>query len=119
MAQSDINEHLLAWDKLILTYRDHTNEAARAENEYRRARAKFIVRARDDDTKLSQAAAETLADADDEVMGIRLHKVAAEAEAESFKQKLWWCRYKADALRSEHVDERMASQLYADRGPGA
>ena len=23
MAQSDINEHLLAWDKLILTYREH------------------------------------------------------------------------------------------------
>lgn len=117
--QSAINEHLIEWDKIARRYRNTMQDAAEAENEYRRARAKFIIRAKDADPKLSQAGAETLADADDEVMNLRLKRMALEADVEALKQKLFWCRSKADSLRSEKVDEREANRLYAENPAGA
>lgn len=119
MIQSEINKHLLEWDKIARAYRGAMNTAAEAENDYRRERAKFKLRALDADPKLSQAGADTRADADDPVMGLRLRKEAAAADVEAYRQKLYWCRAKADALRSEKVDEREASRLYAENPAGA
>lgn len=119
MIQQEINAHLLEWDRMILQFREYENRAARADNDYRHGRARFIITAKADDPRLSHAAAETLADADDEVMRLRLLSKGAEAEAKSFMEKLKWCRAKADALRSEKVDERESNKLYADHTGGA
>lgn len=119
MIQHDINQHLMEWDRIVKGYRSTMNYHAEAENDYRRERAKFIIRVKDADAKLSQAGAETLADADDEVMTLRLKKEARAGEVEAFKHKLFWCRAKAEALRSERVDEREANRLYSDAPGGA
>lgn len=119
MSQQQINEHHAEWNRLILLFRDAETTAAQKENAYRRERAKFIIRAKDADPKLSQAAAETLADADDRVMGLRLERMGAEAESKGLKEKLFWCRSKADALRSQMVDEREADRLCRDHPVGA
>lgn len=119
MIQHDINTHLLEWDNIAKAYRSTMNAHAEAENTYRAERAKFIIRAKNDDPKLSQAGAETLADADDAVMTLRLRKEAKAGEVEAYRQKLFWCRAKADSLRSEKVDEREANRLYADNPGGA
>lgn len=119
MIQSEINVHLIEWDKIARRYRNTMQDAADGENKYRQERAKFIIRAKDADPKLSQAGAETLADADDAVMNARLKRMALEADVEALKQKLFWCRSKADSLRSEKVDEREANRLYAENPAGA
>jgi hypothetical protein len=117
--QTDINRHLLEWDKIAQAYRSTINAHAEAENTYRQERAKFIIRAKDADPKLSQAGAETLADADDPVMTLRLKKEAKAGEVEAYRQKLFWCRAKADSLRSDRVDEREANKLYSQHGGDA
>lgn len=119
MIQTDINRHLLEWDKIAQAYRSTINAHAEAENQYRAQRAKFIIRAKDADPKLSQAGAETLADADDPVMTLRLKKEAKAGEVEAYRQKLFWCRAKADSLRSDRVDEREANRLYSENPGGA
>lgn len=119
MIQTDINRHLLEWDKIAQAYRSTINAHAEAENTYRKERAKFIIRAKDADPKLSQAGAETLADADDPVMTLRLKKEAKAGEVEAYRQKLFWCRAKADSLRSDRVDEREANRLYSENPAGA
>lgn len=119
MIQTDINRHLLEWDKIAQAYRSTINAHAEAENTYRQERAKFIIRAKDADPKLSQAGAETLADADDPVMTLRLKKEAKAGEVEAYRQKLFWCRAKADSLRSDRVDEREANKLYSQHGGDA
>lgn len=117
--QQDISRHLLEWDKIAQAYRSTINAHAEAENTYRQERAKFIIRAKDADPKLSQAGAETLADADDPVMILRLKKEARAGEVEAYRQKLFWCRAKADSLRSDRVDEREANKLYSQHGGDA
>lgn len=117
--QQDISRHLLEWDRIAQAYRSTINAQAEAENMYRQERAKFIIRAKDADPKLSQAGAETLADADDPVMTLRLKKEAKAGEVEAYRQKLFWCRAKADSLRSEKVDEREANRLYSENPAGA
>lgn len=114
MIQQQIKQVHADWNSLILAYRAQESKAAEAENTYRRERAKFIIVARDADPKLSQAAAESLADADENVMNLRLARVAAEAEVRAMVEKLRWFRSRADALRSEKVDERMANKLYSE-----
>ena len=68
--QAEINSCLMDWDTLLRAYRDAGRQFAQAEADYRRARARFILRAKADDPKMSQAAAETLADADGRNYGV-------------------------------------------------
>lgn len=87
---------------------------AQTEAEYKHQRAVFIATNRAEDAKLTQSAAETLADADDDLHQLRVARLGYDAEVEAFKAKLHWCRAKSDALRSEKVDERQQNLLYAE-----
>lgn len=118
-AQQKMNDVLLEWDGTTRTYRREVEEAGRAKAEYERDRARFIVKARAGNDRMSQAQAETEAAADDDVYASRLAMLAAEAKAESTRQRLYLMRAKSDALRTERVDERESNRLYADHPAGA
>ena len=117
--QAEINSCLMDWDTLLRAYRDAGRQSAQAEADYRRARARFIVRAKADDPKLSQAAAETLADADDEIMAFYVRRLGKAHEMDAMAKKHHWFREQAAYLRSEKVDEREASRLYSENPGGA
>lgn len=114
--QARLNQHLVRWDREIKEF-----EAAlvaygerKADHEYRRA--VVMEEAKHRDEKLAQAAAERIADGDQEAH--RLHKEfrGAESMVEAKKARLRWCAAVADALRSEVSTERAEAQLYADKG---
>lgn len=109
-----MNQHLLAWDKIINAFRTAVHNQARSEAEYKHQRAVFIAEQRAADGKLSQSGAETLADADEYLHSLRVARLGDDAEVEAFKAKLQWCRAQADALRSEKVDERESNRLYVE-----
>ena len=102
------------WDKIINAYRTAVKKQAQTEAEYKHQRAVFIATNRAEDAKLTQSAAETLADADDDLHQLRVARLGYDAEVEAFKAKLQWCRAKSDALRSEKVDERESNKIYAE-----
>lgn len=114
--QAQVNKHLMEWDKFIRLFREKSFNAAESEANYKHALARFIVEAKARDQKLSQAAAETLADADLEIYKKRLERLQAQHELEAYKAKLTWYREKSQHLRSEKVDERESNRLYADSG---
>lgn len=117
--QHAINEHLQRWNSACKQYRSEFEAHSQAKALYEHNKAQHMRRSMMGDPPTSKAAAEVLADADEDLYALNLERLKAEAAAESTRKFLDWCRAKSDALRSEHVDERMASQLYADRGPGA
>lgn len=113
--QHKINETLVEWDSLSKAFRAAAVKAAGAEAAYRHARARFIVEARGLDPKKTVAAAEVEADADDAVYSLHLARLSTAAEADALSKRLTLMRAQADALRSELVDDREASRLYAER----
>ena len=116
--QLRLNQHLMKWDEIINAFRNAVHNQAVSEARYKHDRAVFIAEQRAADPKLSQSAAETLADADPVLNDARIARLGSDAEVEAFKQKLIWCRSQADALRSEVASERANAALYADH-PGA
>lgn len=117
--QTELNSHLLEWDNIISSYRAAVHRQAQSEADYKHQRAKFITRARAEQPGLSQAAADSLADADDTLHALRVGRLGSDAEVEAYKAKLAWCRAQADSLRSQKVDERESNRLYADHPAGA
>jgi chromosome segregation ATPase len=117
--QQRLNDHLMRWDREIKEFDAAITAygARKADLEYRRA--VVMETAKHQEQKLSQAAAERMADADSEAH--RLHKEfrAAESTVEAKKARLRWCAAVADALRSEVATERAERQLYADHGSDA
>lgn len=117
--QIRLNEHLVRWNKEIQAYEVAVHEYGqrKADLEYRRA--VVMETAKHAQEKLSQAAAENVADADSEAY--RLHKEfrSAESTIAAKRERLKWCGAVSDALRSEVSTERFESQLYADHGGDA
>jgi len=111
--QARLNDHLMRWDKEIKSFEIVVNEYGqkKADMDYRRA--VVMETAKVDDTKLSQASAERMADADAE--SYRLHKEfrSAESSISAKKERLRWCSAVSDALRSEVSTERSEAHLYA------
>lgn len=114
--QQRLNQHLVRWDQEIREFDAALKQYGdrKADHEYRRGVVK--EKAKSADEKLSEAAADRIADADSEAH--RLHKEfrAAEAMVEAKKARLRWCSAVAEALRSEVSTERAERQLYADHG---
>lgn len=109
-----INGLFVEWDNVTKQYQKELANAAHAEVEHKREKARFIVRARAEDPKLSATQAEMEADADDEIADLYLARLGTAAMAEATKHRLFMLRAKSDALRSEKVDERESNRLYAE-----
>lgn len=117
--QQRLNDHLMRWDREIKEF-DAAIRAygeRKADHEYRRAVVAETAKAKD--PKLTGAAAERLADADEEAYRLHREFRAAESTVEAKKARLRWCAAVADALRSEVATERAERQLYADHGSDA
>ena len=117
--QARLNQHLIRWDTEIKEF-DAAIRAygqKKADHEYRRA--VVMETAKNTQEKLSQAAAERMADADQEAHQLHREFRAAESTVEAKKARLRWCAAVADALRSEVATERAERQLYADHGSDA
>ncbi|MDR6867652.1 chromosome segregation ATPase [Microbacterium resistens] len=112
--QARLNQHLVRWDSEIKAFDAVISEYGqkKADLEYRRA--VVMENAKSSDEKLSQAAAERVADADQEAYRLHREYRAAESSIEAKKARLRWCAAVADALRSEVSTERAEAKLYAD-----
>lgn len=113
-----MNDLFVEWNNVTKQYKQELIAAATAEADHKRDRARFIVAARVENPKLSAAQAETEAEADDAISEAYLERLGNAALAEATKHRLFMLRSKADALRSEKVDERESNRLYADH-PGS
>ena len=114
--QTRLNNHLIRWDSEIKSYEAAVIEYGqrKADLEYRRAVVMEI--AKHDDAKLSQAAAEKVADRDAEAYQLHREFRSAESSIAAKKERLKWCAAVADALRSEVATERAEAQFYAGSG---
>lgn len=111
--QARLNQHLVRWDSEIKAFDQAIHEYGqkKADLEYRRA--VVMETAKNAEEKLSQAAAERMADADQEAHQLHREFRAAESSVEAKKARLRWCAAVSDALRSEVSTERSEAQLYA------
>lgn len=119
MIQAKINKLLLHWQERIKHFREALVRAAQSEAAYKHERAKFILAYKAHGERISQAEAETAADADETLHKARLARLADDAEVEACKAEMHWFREHSQHLRSDRVDERQRDQLYADHPAGA
>lgn len=92
-------------------YRDELADKAQADADYRRERAKRILRARADGEASSAAQAETVADADDTIADLRLRYLITEGIAASTKEKLASLRERIGWGRSLYATQREQDKL--------
>lgn len=116
--QTRLNQHLVRWDQEIKEFDAAVHAYGQRKADYEYRRAVVMETAKLEDPKLSQAAAERRADADQEAHQLHREFRAAESTIEAKKARLRWCQAVADALRSEVSTERAERQLYADHGEG-
>lgn len=111
--QARLNQHLVRWDQEIKAFDQAISEYGqkKADMEYRRA--VVMETAKHGEEKVSQAAAERIADADHEAHQLHKEFRAAESSVEAKKARLRWCSAVADALRSEVSTERAEAHLYS------
>lgn len=96
--------------------RDVYTAAARADAAYKRDRAKAVLKFKATVERMTQAEAETRADADDVISTLYLTKVIANAEQEALKDKLRQLKEREASCRTEVTTEREADRIHATRG---
>lgn len=100
-------------DMITDQYRDELRAKAETDVDYRRERAKRILRARADGEAASATAAETVADADDVIADLRLKYLIADGIAASTKSKIESLRERIGYGRSLMATQREADRLHA------
>lgn len=101
-----------ALDETVQRYAGEASVAAEAEADYKRNRAKRIMKARHGGAR-SVAEAETIADADDIVADLLMRRLTTAAVADASKQRIVSLRERIGALRSWVADQRAADTLHA------
>lgn len=96
--------------------RDTYAAAARADAAHKRERAKAVLRFKAGAERMTQAEAETRADADDVISQLYLSKVIAAAESDALKDKLRQLKEREASCRTEVTTEREADRIHATRG---
>lgn len=96
--------------------RDVYTAAAKADAAYKRDRAKTVLKFKASVERMTQAEAETRADADDVISHLYLTKVIASAESEALKDKLRQLKEREASCRTEVTTEREADRIHATRG---
>lgn len=113
-SQRNLNSHLIKWGELSRDeYAPALQAEARARANYEREYARYVVKQRVQDPKMSVAFAEMLAKADDEISDLYVEKLLAEAIVESIKKNIEVHRAKFEAIRSEVATEREEAKLTA------
>lgn len=113
-AQRNLNKHVENWGRLSREeYAPALHAEARAKGKYEREYARFVVKQRVQDPKISVAFAEMLAHADEEISNLFTEKLIAEAVVESIKKNIDVARAKFEAIRSEVATEREEAKISA------
>lgn len=113
-AQHNLNRHVEDWGVLSREeYAPALHNEAVAKANYEREFARFVVRQRSKDPKLSVAFAEMLANADENISDLYLQKLTAEAVVEAIKKNIDIAKAKFEAIRSEVATEREESKISA------
>lgn len=116
-AQRNLNKHVEDWGRLSREeYAPALMAEANAKGKFEREFARYVVKQRVQDPKISVAFAEMLAHADDEVSTFLVEKLIAEAVVESIKKNIDVARAKFEAIRSEVATEREEAKLSATSG---
>lgn len=113
-ARARAEAHHHEWSQVLISLRDAKKAAARARATYKHMRARIILAAKADHPRISQAAAETLADAEDEVFEAHLGMLEAEGYAEALVYKHTQLKEYAKQLLTDRVDERTRDQLHGN-----
>ena len=102
-------------DMVVGQYREQLAAKARTESDYKRERAKRILRARADGEASSAAAAEVVADADDVISDLRLKSLIAEGIATATKEQIATLKERIGWGRSLYATQREQDKLHTVR----
>ena len=102
-------------DSAVVLYSSHLQDAAEAEAEHKKHRAKRVLKARSDGEK-SITAAETVAEADDFIADLYLKRLTTAAVAESTKQRIASLKERIQSGRSLMADQREQDRQHAMSG---
>lgn len=102
-------------DMVVGQYREQLAAKAQTESDYKRERAKRILRARADGEASSAAAAEVVADADDVISDLRLKSLIAEGIATATKEQIATLKERIGWGRSLYATQREQDKLHTVR----
>lgn len=108
-----------AYEMAANEYQDIALLAAAAEAEHKSTRAKAILRHKAGEERMSQAEAETRADADDQVAELYMRRLTTAAIADSHREKLKQLREQVATGRTAVASERAADDFHARGLTGA
>lgn len=103
----------------VANYTDVATAAAEAEAKYKSARARKIVRITSGAEKVSHVHAETVADADEDIAALYLHRLVTNAKADAHKQWLAQLREQVQTGRTYVASAREVDKIHADGTGGA
>lgn len=113
-AQHNLNAHVEAWGRLSRDeYAPALHSEALAKGLFEREFARYVVKQRILDPKISVAFAEMLAHADEDVSDLLTKKLITESVVEAIKKNIEVAKAKFEAIRSEVATEREESKLQA------
>ncbi len=107
------------YEKQADAYQQIALDAAVAEAEHKSHRARAILRAKAGAERISQAEAETRAEADDEIAALYLRRLTTSALAESHREKLRQLREQVATGRTAVASDRAADVHHAAGLTGA
>lgn len=94
-------------------YREELTKKAETESEFKKERAKRILRARANGEATSAAQAEVVADADDLIADLRLASLIAEGIAKSTKERIDSLKERIGWGRSLYATQREQDRLHS------
>lgn len=108
------------YQRMADSYRQVATDSAEAEAAHKVARAKAILRFKATETeRMSQAEAETRAEADDEISGLYRDRLVKAALADAHREKLRQLREQVATGRTAVASEREGDRLHAHGMDGA
>lgn len=118
-----LTSYALAYEKSADDYRQVALDAAAAEADHKAQRAKAILRFKASrepgEQRISQAEAETRAEADDNVAGLYLARLTTAALVDAHRQKLFQMKTMTEVARTVVASDRVADQFHANGMTGA
>lgn len=116
--QQRLNDHLIRWDAEIKAFEEALILYGQRKADLEHRRAVVAETAKIENPKLSQAAAERAADADEDAYMLARGYRSAESLVAAKRERLRWFAAVADALRSQVATERAEAKLYSEHGEG-
>lgn len=114
---ANVGQLCLELDRTVVTYAEQLAAKARAESDFKAARARRVLLAKVNATERSEkstAACELVADADETIEALRMRYLIAEGMVSATKEKLGMLKERIGYGRSVMANEREQDRLHAD-----